>query len=43
LGVVPFRAFATLILIGPPELVGKASDALAAYGTIILSFLGGIE
>lgn len=42
-GVVPFLAFAALILIGPPELVGTASDALAAYGAIILSFLGGIH
>jgi hypothetical protein len=43
LGIVPFLAFAALILIGPPELVGTASDALAAYGSIILSFLGGIQ
>jgi hypothetical protein len=43
LDLFPFLSFATLILIGPPELVGKASDALAAYGTIILSFLGGIQ
>ena len=43
LGVVPFLVFAALILIGPPELVGTASDALAAYGAIILSFLGGVQ
>jgi hypothetical protein len=43
LGVVSFLVCAALILIGPPELVGTASDALATYGAIILSFLGGIQ
>jgi hypothetical protein len=43
LGVVPFLACAALILVGPPELVGTVSDALAAYGAVILSFLGGIQ
>ena len=43
MGVVSFLVCAALILIGPPELVGTASDALATYGAIILSFLGGIQ
>jgi hypothetical protein len=43
LGVVPFLACSALILVGPPELVGRASDALAAYGAVILSFLGGVQ
>jgi len=43
LGVVPFLVSAAIILVGPPERAGMASDALAAYGAIILSFLGGIQ
>lgn len=43
LGVVPFLACSAIILVGPPERAGTASDALAAYGAIILSFLGGIQ
>ena len=43
LGVVSYLVCAARILIGPPELVGTASDALATYGAIILSFLGGIQ
>tara|TARA_A100001037_G_scaffold306432_1_gene351458 strand:+ start:2046 stop:2507 length:462 start_codon:yes stop_codon:yes gene_type:complete len=42
-GVIPFFVCATLILVGPPELFAPASDALLAYGAIILSFLGGIQ
>ncbi len=42
-GLVPFVAAAALALLGPPSWHGFASAALAAYGAVILSFLGAVH
>ncbi len=43
LGAIPFVACTVITVIGSPDLAEKASSALAIYGAIILSFLGGIQ
>ena len=43
LGAIPFVVCAGGAALAPPELAVKASDALAIYGAVILSFLGGIQ
>lgn len=42
-GLVPFAAAAVLALLGPPSWRGLALSALAAYGAVILSFLGAVH
>lgn len=43
LGAVPFVALALALVVGGRDHVPQASFALAAYGAVILSFLGGIQ
>lgn len=43
LGAIPFVACTAITVIGSPDLAEKASSALAIYGAIVLSFLGGIQ
>ena len=42
-GLLPFAAAAALALLGPPPWRGFALSALAAYGAVILSFLGAVH
>lgn len=42
-GLIPFAAAALLALLGPPPWRGLALAALAAYGAVILSFLGAVH
>ena len=42
-GLIPFAAAAALALLGPPPWRGLALTALAAYGAVILSFLGAVH
>lgn len=42
-GLLPFAGAATLALLGPPPWRGWALAALAAYGAVILSFLGAVH
>jgi hypothetical protein len=42
-GLLPFAAAAGLALLGPPSWRGPALAALAAYGAVILSFLGAVH
>jgi uncharacterized protein DUF3429 len=42
-GLIPFAAAALLALLGPPSWRGPALGALAAYGAVILSFLGAVH
>lgn len=42
-GLLPFAAAAALALLGPPSWRGLALAALAAYGAVILSFLGAVH
>ena len=42
-GLLPFAAGAALALFGPPPWRGTALTALAAYGAVILSFLGAVH
>ncbi|ALV25683.1 DUF3429 domain-containing protein [Pannonibacter phragmitetus] len=42
-GLIPFAAASLMTFAGPPELRPQAAFALAAYGAVILSFLGGIH
>ena len=42
-GLLPFAASAALALLGPPGWRGLALAALAAYGAVILSFLGAVH
>ena len=42
-GLLPFAAAAALALLGPPPWRGLALAALAAYGAVILSFLGAVH
>jgi uncharacterized membrane protein len=43
-GVLPFAACAAAPhLLGDPRLQAEAAQALAAYGAVILSFLGGVR
>ena len=42
-GLLPFAAAAVLALLGPSAWRGFASQALAAYGAVILSFLGAVH
>ncbi len=40
-GLFPFLSLAVIAVVGPPAYGEDARDALAAYGAVILSFLGG--
>ncbi|MGM0586546.1 MAG: DUF3429 domain-containing protein [Pseudomonadota bacterium] len=40
-GLIPFLALAAAALFGPAEAVAPARALLAAYGAVILSFMGG--
>ncbi len=42
-GLLPFAATAILSWVGGTDLQARAGFALAAYGAVILSFLGGIK
>lgn len=42
-GLLPFAAGAALALLGPAPWRGFAVSALAAYGAVILSFLGAVH
>ena len=42
-GLIPFAAAAALALLGTPPWRGFALAALAAYGAVILSFLGAVH
>ena len=42
-GLLPFAAGAVLALLGPPTWRELAQPALAAYGAVILSFLGAVH
>jgi len=42
-GLFPFFAAAAAALLGPPPWRGAALSALAAYGAVILSFLGAVH
>ncbi len=42
-GLIPFAASAALALLGPAPWRGLALAALAAYGAVILSFLGAVH
>ena len=42
-GLLPFAAAAAASLLGPPTWRGAALSALAAYGAVILSFLGAVH
>jgi len=42
-GLIPFVASAALALLGPAPWRGPALAALAAYGAVILSFLGAVH
>lgn len=42
-GLLPFAPLAALALVGPPPWRGLALAALAAYGAVILSFLGAVH
>jgi hypothetical protein len=42
-GLLPFAATAALAWVGPDEWRGIALFALATYGMVILSFLGGVH
>lgn len=42
-GLLPFAAAAALAVSGPPPWRGPALSALAAYGAVILSFLGAVH
>ena len=43
LGLIPFAALGLAALFVEPALVGRVGFALAAYGAVILSFIGGIH
>jgi len=43
LGVLPFVALATAHILSTGEIASLTGFALAAYGAVILSFLGGIQ
>ncbi|MBN42095.1 MAG: DUF3429 domain-containing protein [Alphaproteobacteria bacterium] len=43
LGVLPFFACTLIILIGPSRFDSSVLEVMAAYGAVILSFLGGIR
>ncbi len=43
LGVIPFAAFALLVVTGGVLPRGSATSGLVLYGTIILSFMGGAQ
>jgi len=42
-GALPFAALLMLTIFGPPDWTAWAGQALAFYGAVILSFLGGIQ
>lgn len=42
-GLIPFAAAAAVALLGPPHWRALALPALAAYGAVILSFLGAVH
>jgi len=42
-GALPFLALMILIVLGTPAWTGWATQALAFYGALILSFLGGVQ
>ena len=42
-GLIPFAAAAAAALLGPTPWRGMALSALAAYGAVILSFLGAVH
>lgn len=42
-GLIPFAAAYVMTIAGPQDLRPQAALALAAYGAVILSFLGGIH
>lgn len=42
-GLIPFAAAVALAFTGPPAWRGQALAALAAYGAVILSFLGAVH
>ncbi|MFC3230591.1 DUF3429 domain-containing protein [Marinibaculum pumilum] len=42
-GALPFLALAAALFLAPPDLRPVAQQAIAGYGAVILSFLGGIH
>ncbi|MEL0004060.1 MAG: DUF3429 domain-containing protein [Rhodospirillales bacterium] len=41
MGLIPFVSLAGIVVVGPESFEADARSALAAYGALILSFLGG--